>query len=154
MNGKSELRKKLDKTRIYHLATHLQVIKYSAHGDTLVEINECSDEFTDALISSGFCENNKVPDSILDCGASIDEIIRWCISCFTPACQHIYHLIINEFWIPFSFFDIESGFSSLWQIIFKNYNSITIFDPDSGIVYDFSNDSRDEQHFLFDEYHL
>lgn len=146
MNNHELLQKKLRQQKHHHFLQALTGVR--------VLCEECMDahlaEILQKLPAAGFYNNDKLPDDKIQSHTEKPELYRWIIQKMEVTkgmhCYLLHDGILTALLIE----DPLAAVQSLWD----STNAFALLNSGMDILHEISNDSRDEQHYLFDTYYL
>lgn len=103
--------------------------------------------FFDVIDSEIF--NNKIcPDSKIDFRKDSAEIVNWIIDNTPFVTGDNTYLLINNYSVYVKIIDLKMLYRTLWD----KEGAVIILSEDKHHLYEFGNDSRDEDNYVFDKY--
>lgn len=146
MNNHELLQKKLRQQKHNHFLQSLTGIR--------VLCNECTDsrlsEILYSLHSAGYFSDAKQPDDKIPSCTEKTEFYRWIVQKMELTQDMQCYLLHDGMWTALQIEDPLATVQSLWA----STNGFALLNAGMDMLREVSNDSRDEQHYLFDLYHL
>ena len=103
--------------------------------------------FFDVIDSEIF--NSKIcPDSKIDFRKDSAEIVNWIIDNTPFVTGDNTYLLINNYSVYVKIIDLKMLYRTLWD----KEGAVIILSEDKHHLYEFGNDSRDEDNYVFDKY--
>lgn len=106
------------------------------------------------LQSIGFYNTAKEADSKIAYFSEESEIIEWIIGLVDFETARIWYLWVYDYLVRVQILDIRMAVQNLWEYINPDSKGFVLIDENKTIMYEFGNDSRDEDNILFDKYLL
>lgn len=146
MNNHELLQKKL------HQQKHKRFLQSLTGVRVLCE--ECTNsrlsEILCSLHSAGYFSDAKQPDDKIPFCTEKTEFYRWIVQKMVLTQDMQCYLLHENLWSALQITDPFSAVQSLWE----ETNGFALLNARMDTLCEISNDSRDEQHYLFDLYHL
>ena len=112
------------------------------------------DRVLDMLGDLGYTSYSKLPDSSIDEHTDDASLYEWVAECIGLEKGAVFFLRCEGFWVKIRIADRETAARSLWNDIEPRCKGFTVLNEKMDRFMDIGNDSRDEQNYLFDEYHI
>lgn len=106
------------------------------------------------LQNIGFYSITKEADSKISCFSEESEIIEWIIDLVNFEIEQIWYLWIYDYLIKIQISDVRIAVKNFWIYINPDSKGFVLITENKKIMYEFGNDSRDEDNILFDKYYL
>lgn len=106
------------------------------------------------LQSIDFYNTAKEADSKIAYFSEESEIIEWIIGLVDFETARIWYLWVYDYLVRVQILDIRMAVQNLWEYINPDSKGFVLIDENKTIMYEFGNDSRDEDNILFDKYLL
>lgn len=106
------------------------------------------------LKNIGFYSITKEADSKISCFSEESEIIEWIIDLVNFETEQIWYLWIYNYLIKVQISDVRTAVQNFWKYINPDSKGFILITENKKIMYEFGNDSRDEDSILFDKYFL
>ena len=106
------------------------------------------------LQNIGFYSITKEADSKISCFSEESEIIEWIIDLVNFEIEQIWYLWIYDHLIKIQISDVRIAVKNFWIYINPDSKGFVLITENKKIMYEFGNDSRDEDNILFDKYYL
>lgn len=123
-------------------------------GILLLSIEEDNASIAEKLARVGFCSSEKMPDSALPSSSAVGKVIEWIAAQMSLCEQSIYYLYLENCLVKFKLIDINTAVHDFWCLLSPDSRGFTLLSEDKQTAFDVASDSRDEEHYLFDVYHL
>lgn len=101
-----------------------------------------------------FYSIKKEADSKISCFSEESEIIEWIIDLVNFETEQIWYLWIYNYLIKVQISDARTAVQNFWKYINPDSKGFILITENKKIMYEFGNDSRDEDNILFDKYFL
>lgn len=101
-----------------------------------------------------FYSIKKEADSKISCFSEESEIIKWIIDLVNFETEQIWYLWIYDYLIRIQISDARTAVQNFWKYINPDSKGFVLITENKKIMYEFGNDSRDEDNILFDKYSL
>lgn len=106
------------------------------------------------LQNISFYSITKEADSKISCFSEESEIIEWIIDLVNFEIEQIWYLWIYDYLIKIQISDVRIAVKNFWIYINPDSKGFVLITENKKIMYEFGNDSRDEDNILFDKYYL
>lgn len=106
------------------------------------------------LQNIGFYSITKEADSKISCFSEESEIIEWIIDLVNFEIEQIWYLWIYDYLIKIQISDVRIAVKNFCIYINPDSKGFVLITENKKIMYEFGNDSRDEDNILFDKYYL
>lgn len=106
------------------------------------------------LQNIGFYSITKQADSKISCFSKESEIIEWVIDLVDFETARIWYLWVYDYLIKVQILDVRTAIQNFWKYINPDSKGFVLITENKKIMYEFGNDSRDEDNILFDKYFL
>lgn len=106
------------------------------------------------LQNIGFYSITKEADSKISRFSEESEIIEWIIDLVNFETEQIWYLWIYNYLIKVQISDARTAVQNFWKYINPDSKGFVLITENKKIMYEFGNDSRDEDNILFDKYFL
>lgn len=125
---------------------------FSIEGIRVIDYKEQNKLDKEYLQKVKYYSMDKTADSKISAQSNDDEIVDWIYTLMNFQIGQIWYLWVNGFLVKIQFLDIRTAIRSLWKSIDPNSKGFVLIDENRNTMYEFGNDSRDEENFLFDKY--
>ncbi|MBE6848818.1 MAG: hypothetical protein E7502_02805 [Ruminococcus sp.] len=146
MNNHELLQKKLRQQKHHRFLQTLTGVR--------VLCEECTDahlaEILQKLPDVAFYNNDKLPDDKIPCHTEKAELYHWIIQKMQINEGLHCYLLHDGMWAALLIENSLAAVQSLWE----STNGFALLNVEQNILCEVCSDSRDEQHYLFDVYHL
>ena len=102
----------------------------------------------------GYYSQTKQPDSKILANSDELAIYQWIINCMQLKNNEIVYILVKKIWVEIVILDSLQAVKNLWNAIDSYSKSITMLNASMNLLLEVSNDSRDEENYLFDKYNL
>lgn len=126
----------------------------SIEGIRVIDYKEQNKFDKEYLQNVKYYSMDKTADSKISAQSNDDEIVDWIYTLMNFQIGQIWYLWVNGFLVKIQFLDIRTAILSLWKNMDPTSKGFVLFDENRDTMYEFGNDSRDEENFLFDKYFL
>ncbi|MDE5738002.1 MAG: hypothetical protein K2H93_06540 [Oscillospiraceae bacterium] len=106
------------------------------------------------LSEIGYYSQTKQPDSKILANSDELAVYQWIMNCMQLKNNEIVYILVKKIWVEIVILDSLQAVKSLWNGIDSYSKSITMLNASMRLLLEVSNDSRDEENYLFDKYHL
>ncbi|MDE5793018.1 MAG: hypothetical protein K2H66_05790, partial [Oscillospiraceae bacterium] len=106
------------------------------------------------LSEIGYYSQTKQPDSKILANSDELAIYQWIINCMQLKNNEIVYILVKKIWVEIVILDSLQAVKNLWNAIDSYSKSITMLNASMNLLLEVSNDSRDEENYLFDKYNL
>ncbi len=146
MNNHELLQKKL------HQQKHRRFLQFLTGIHVLC--GECMDSRLSGILhdlhSAGYFSEEKQPDDKIPSCTEKTEFYRWIVQKMELTQDSQCYLLHENIWSAIQITDPFSAVQGLWE----KTNGFALLNTGMDTLYEISNDSRDEQHYLFDTYYF
>ena len=97
---------------------------------------------------------DKIADAKISDSSNDSEIIDWIYKLMNFQIDQIWYIWVNGFLVRIQILDIKTAILGLWKNIDPSCKGFVLIDENKNTMYEFGNDSRDEENYLFDKYLL
>lgn len=146
-----EKKKKLQETR--------NMLKKLDGVEILYVYEECNDSklkiIADSLWNHTFTEyysNTKSPDSKIRMDSGNLDIYKWIKEVTKLKTNQIVFLFYNGVLVKIQIADVDNAIRTMWNRIDERSKGFLILSENMDTLLEVGSDSRDEMHYLFDEY--
>ena len=101
-----------------------------------------------------YYSQTKQPDSKILVNSDELAIYQWIMNCMQLKNNEIVYILVKNIWVEIVILDSLQAVKSLWSRIDSYSKSITMLNASMSLLLEVSNDSRDEENYLFDKYNL
>ena len=97
---------------------------------------------------------DKIPDSKISDRSNDAEVTVWINKFIDLRKDQLWYIWLNGYLVKIQILDTEKAITGLWNNIDPDCKGFVLIDEDKKMMYEFGNDSRDEENYLFDKYSL
>ena len=147
MAEREELRKRLMLQKTKNLISVIEGIK-------VLEYEEQTLFDEEYLRRINYLGQDKIPDSKISDRSNDAEVTVWINKFIDLRKDQLWYIWLNGYLVKIQILDTEKAITGLWNNIDPDCKGFVLIDEDKKMMYEFGNDSRNEENYLFDKYPL
>lgn len=132
----------------------IKVIFSKINGIKILEYTEQKIFNNNYLQNIGFYSTAKQADSKIPFFSKESEIVEWIIDLVDFETTQIWYLWVYDYLVKVQILHVRTAIQNFWEHINPDSKGFVLIAENKKIMYEFGNDSRDEDNILFDKYFL
>lgn len=132
----------------------IKVIFSKINGIKILEYTEKKIFNDNYLQNIGFYSTAKQADSKIPFFSKESEIVEWIIDLVDFETTQIWYLWVYDYLVKVQILHVRTAIQNFWEHINPDSKGFVLIAENKKIMYEFGNDSRDEDNIIFDKYFL